>query len=189
MAQRLAAVHDPTGVKFNVKPVTTLEDGRVVTLESLERKKEREFWKQAKLEVVDKAPIDSGITIDPQEAANKVRILSSIGTSGTDQFNPERVAMAVESKMPQKLPPGLSKTQRKKMEQYVPRPPPPKPTIPEGIEVPKDEPENWLELWDLPDEELERRILSAKRRAARKRKELRIKQRSGKTERRAARDE
>ncbi len=46
MAQRLAAVHDPTGAMFNVKPVTILEDGRVVTLESIEKKKEREAQKQ-----------------------------------------------------------------------------------------------------------------------------------------------
>ena len=40
--QRLAAVYDPSGEMFNVKPVTTLEDGPVVTLEAVERRKEKE---------------------------------------------------------------------------------------------------------------------------------------------------
>ena len=91
--------------------------------------------------------------------------------------------------MPQKNTNGLTKTQQKKMEQVAPRPPPPKPVIPDGIDIPSDEEENWLDLWDLVDEELERRLIRAKRRAARARKELRIKQKSGKAERRAARDE
>jgi hypothetical protein len=189
MAQRLAAVHDPTGVKFNVKPVTTLEDGRVVTLESLERKKEREALKQAELEAADNATTNYDIAVGPKEAADRIRALSGTGSSVTDRLNSERMAVVVESNMPQKRPPGLSRTQQKKMEQYAPRPPPPKPTIPKGIEIPKDEPENWLELWDLPDGELERRILRAKKRAVRERKELRMKQKSGKAERRAARDE
>jgi len=189
MAQRLAAVHDPTGAKFNVKPVTILEDGRVVTLESIERKKEREAFKQAELDAENHVPTTDSIAIDPQEAAVKARALASIGSSVTDRLNPERMAILIQSKMPQKRPPGLSKTQQKKMEQYAPRPPPAKPTIPEGIEIPEDEPENWIELWDLPDEQLERRIVRAKKRAAKERKELRIKQKSGKAERRAARDE
>ena len=189
MAQRLAAVHDPTGVKFNVKPVTTLEDGRVVTLESIERKKEREALRKAELEAKESATATNGIAIDPQEAADKAAALASIGSSATDHLNSERMAILMESKMAHNRPPGLSKTQQKKMEKYAPRPPPPKPTIPEGIEIPEDEPENWIELWDLSDEALERRVMRAKKRAARERKELRIKQKSGKAERRAARDE
>lgn len=189
MAQRLAAVHDPTGAMFNVKPVTTLEDGRVVTLESIARKKEREALKQAELDAVNQTSTPDGIAIDPQDAADNARALASIGSSVTDRLNPERMAMLIQSKLPQKRPSGLSKTQQKKMDQYAPRPPPAKPMIPDGIEIPEGEPENWIELWDLPDEELERRIVRAKKRAAKERKELRIKQKSGKAERRAARDE
>ena len=189
MAQRLAAVYDPTGAKFNVKPVITLEDGRVVTLESIERKKEREALKQAEVEATQTETAPNAILIDPQEAANMATALANIGSSVSDRLNPERMAILIESKMSQDRPLRGSKKQQKKMEQYAPRPPPPKPTIPEGVEIPDDEPENWIELWDLPDEELERRILRAKKRAAKERKELRIKQKSGKAERRAARDE
>ncbi|CAD6443220.1 61c785a2-e795-4c22-bbd1-1f53a0e52874 [Sclerotinia trifoliorum] len=39
-AQRLAAVHDPSGVSFNVGEVVTLEDGTVKSKKSLERKQE-----------------------------------------------------------------------------------------------------------------------------------------------------
>jgi hypothetical protein len=188
MAQRLAAVYDPTGAMFNVKPVITLEDGRVVTLESTERKKEREAQKQAGKEAAENGANEA--QVNGQHAADKAKAVESIGGSSVaDRLNPERMAMLIESKMPQKHPIGMSKTQQKKMEQFAPRPPPPKPTIPEGIDLPSDEEENWLELWDLPDEELERRVMRAKKRAARARKELRIKQKTGKPERRAARDE
>ena len=189
MAQRLAAVYDPSGAKFNVKPVTTLEDGRVVTLESIERKKEREALKQAQGEAAQSVTTPNAVPVDPQNAADRATALASVGSSVTDRLNPERMAILVQSKMPQQRPPGASNSQQKKMEQYAPRPPPPKPTIPEGVQIPDDEPENWIELWDLTDVELERRVLRAKKRAARERKDLRIKQKSGKAERRAARDE
>jgi hypothetical protein len=113
MAQRLAAIHDPSGVKFNVKPVTTLEDGRVVTLESIERKKEREALRRAQIEVAESATANNSVTVDLQEAADKVTALAQIGSSVADRLNPERMALLIESKMPQKRPPGLSKTQQK----------------------------------------------------------------------------
>ena len=83
---------------------------------------------------------------------------------------------------------GLSKSQQKKRGALEIRPPPPKPIIPENIPIPDGE-ENWLALWDLPDEQLERRVLREKKRKAAERKALRMKQKSGKAERREARDE
>jgi hypothetical protein len=188
MAQRLAAIHDPSGVKFNVEPVTTLDDGRVVTLESIERKKARKALRRAQVEAAEGATVNNGVTTDPQEAADKATALAWVGSSAADRLNPERMAL-IESKMPQNRPSGLSKTQQKEMEQNAPRPPPPKPTIPDDIEIPEDEPEDWIKLWDLPDEELERRVVRAKRRAAREKKELRMRRKMGKAERRAAREE
>ena len=47
-AQRLAAIHDPTGAMFNVDPVTTQVDGSVISLETLRRRQEREAAAQAK---------------------------------------------------------------------------------------------------------------------------------------------
>ena len=60
--------------------------------------------------------------------------------------------------------------------------------IPKGIKIPEGE-EDWLSLWDLPDDELERRVIREKRRKAAERKALRERQKAGKAERRAARDE
>ncbi|TGO53217.1 hypothetical protein BOTNAR_0301g00030 [Botryotinia narcissicola] len=46
-AQKLAAVHDPSGVSFNVGEVVTLEDGTVKSKKSLERKQELAEGKQS----------------------------------------------------------------------------------------------------------------------------------------------
>ena len=185
MARRLAAVHDPSGVSFNVQPVTILEDGRVTTLEALERKKERQAQREAEARAeADNAPAQSNSDIEDERAAAQAALVAD-----NPLLNPERMKALIDAKMPQKQRTGMSKTAQKKRESYAPRPPPPKPTIPEGIDVPSDEEENWLELWDLPDGDLERRVMRAKKRAARARKELRIRQKQGKAERRAARDE
>jgi len=102
-------------------------------------------------------------------------------------INPERRA---QIDIGQHLQQGtkISKSQQRKLAKFEPRPPPPKPVIPAGVQVPDSE-ENWLDLWDLPDVEVERRVLRARKRKAAARKALRVKQQSGKVERRAARDE
>ena len=41
----------------------------------------------------------------------------------------------------------------------------PKPTIPNGVQLPEGE-EDWLSLWDLTDSQIEARLLRAKRKAA-----------------------
>lgn len=69
-----------------------------------------------------------------------------------------------------------------------PHPRPPKPRIPASISLPDGE-QDWLALWDLPDEEIERRIMRLKKGKAAERKVLRVAQQSGKSERREARDE
>lgn len=112
--------------------------------------------------------------------------LSAPNGNFVNGVNPERyVQMELEKN---KRPQGMSKSQQKKLEALKPRPPPPKPVIPEGYSLPEGE-ENFLSLWDLSDTELERRVLREKRRKADTRKALRVKQQSGKAERRMARDE
>ena len=110
------------------------------------------------------------------------------GTSADrkSQFNASNATPLVPSEAPSKNQP--SKTQQKRSTISEPRPPPQRPILPEGISPPQGE-ENWIALWDLPDYELERRVLRAKKKAAAARKALRVKQQSGKVERRAARDE
>ncbi|MCJ1288361.1 hypothetical protein MMC26_007716 [Xylographa opegraphella] len=73
----------------------------------------------------------------------------------------------------------MSKSQQRKFAKFEPQPPPPKPIIPKGIQILGSE-ENWLDLWDLPDVEIERRVLRARKRKAASRKALRAKQQSGK---------
>jgi hypothetical protein len=182
MAQRLAAVYDPSGAMFNVSPVVTLEDGRVTTVEALERKKEREAQKAAEQngETTEKSAQDAqvnGVHGVPKSAP-------SLGKVNSDrmQMIESQMQEASQARM-------LSKNQQKKQAELAPRPPPPKPVVPDGIDIPSDEEENWLELWDLDNGELERRVLREKKRAARERKEFRQHQKSGKAERRAARDE
>ncbi len=167
---------------FNVSPVVTLEDGRVITVEALERKKQREALKAAEEngEATAKPPQDpqvSGVPPVSQPALQHGNV------------NSDRVQM-IESQIQQTSQTRpLSKNQQKKQAEAVSRPSLPKPTIPKGIDLPSDAEENWLELWDLDNGELERRVLRAKKRAARERKEFRQQQKSGKAERRAARDE
>ena len=71
----------------------------------------------------------------------------------------------MEFAKPQQPPSRLGKSQQKKRAKHEPRPPPPKPTIPEGISVPESE-ESLIALWDLPDHELERRTNREKKRKA-----------------------
>lgn len=180
MAQRLAAVHDPSGVKFNVGPVTILEDGAVVSLEALERRKERQRERELKEQAAANGEAPS--------TSNGVPTVQPTSNGLVNGMNPQRHQL-VQKEAQQSGPRQISKTQQRKLEALAPRPPPPKPTIPEGIEIPSDEEEDWISLWDLPDGELERRVVRAKKRAAAARKALRVKQKEGKAERRAARDE
>jgi hypothetical protein len=182
MAQRLAAVYDPSGAKFNVSPVVTLEDGRVTTVEALERKKEREAQKAAQQDCEETA-------VSPQDDRLSGVRPTTKSASQNGKVHSDRMDLIEAHVQDSAQTRALSKTQQKKQAESAPRPPPPKPVIPDGINIPSDEEENWLELWDLDNGELERRVLRAKKRAARERKEFRQLQKSGKAERRAARDE
>lgn len=173
-AERLAAQHDPEGVSFNMGPVIRQEDGSVISLETLGM---RAALKQAKKNGPDIQP-----TVDMLEPKSQLADIANKNDLHTlpNGMNPDRFAQMNST--------GMSKTQMKKKEALAPRPPPPKPIIPEGISIPAGE-ENWLASWDLSDHELERRVIKEKRRKAAERKALRVKQQTGKVERRAARDE
>ena len=178
--QRLAAVHDPTGSKFNIGPVVIQEDGSVLSLETIRRREEREAAKNEESHALLE------ITTGKKENAKRFEPVD-MNSSVESRINPERRAQIDTGQHAQ---PGtkMSKSQQKKLAKFEPRPPPPKPVIPEGVQIPDGE-ENWLDLWDLPDVEVERRVLRARKRKAAARKALRVKQQSGKVERRAARDE
>ena len=195
-AQRLAAVHDPTGATFNVGPVVTQEDGKVVSVETLRRRKEQELARQAKKEGITSASVATnvrGSTAFPESNAQSSMLQIGIQPARDplsnlqNGINPARLAQ-MDIGRSQQAPQKMSKTQQRKRAALEPRPPPPKPIIPEGVNIPDGE-ESWLSLWNLSDDQLERRVLREKKRKAAERKALRLKQKSGKAERRAARDE
>ena len=195
-AQRLAAVHDPTGATFNVGAVVTQEDGKVVSVETLRRRKEQELARQAKEEGMTSASVATNVTGSTTfQESNAQSSMLQIGihparnplSNLQNGINPARLAQ-MDIGRSQQAPPKMSKTQQRKRAALEPRPPPPKPIIPEGVNIPDGE-ENWLALWNLSFDQLERRVLHEKKRKAAERKALRLRQKSGKAERRAARDE
>ncbi len=187
-AQRLAAVHDPSGVTFNVGPVTTQDDGTVVSLVALKKREERAATKQSGAITGEDSAADKGNATEPPTDG----IVSLAAPSGSqallhNAINPDRLAQINLSNSLQP-PKTISKTHQKRLEALAPRPGPPKPMIPAYIQLPEGE-EDWLALWDLSDEQLEKRVMREKKRKAAERKALRVKQQEGKAERRAARDE
>lgn len=188
-AQRLAAIHDPSGKMFNVGPVVLQEDGTVIAEESLRRREERARAKAAAERTTNEIEANTSLTA-PKLDQEKDRLTDKSGDAPStreDGLGQGHFAR-MEGVKPGEALSRLSKSQQKKRAALEPRPPPPKPTIPENVPIPEGE-QNWVALWDLPDEELERRTIREKRRKAAERKALRIKQKSGKAERRMARDE
>lgn len=176
-AERLAALYDQSGVMFNVGPVTIQEDGTVISQEALRRREERK---------AAKATAEAGTTQDTVDHTDGgFSILNGANSeNGIDShtiLHPSR-ANNIPSESQH-----VSKTQQRKLAALAPRPAPPKPLLPDSIELPEGE-ENWISLWDLSNDQLERRIRGAKKKKANARKELRTQQKSGKVERRAARD-
>ena len=170
-------------------PVITQEDGTVISLETIRRRQERAAAEQARKEGT--IPSAGGIEkvqdeFQVPEGGDNMKD-DRITDISLDGINPARLSQ-IEIIKPRAAPKGMSKTQQKKLALLEPRPSPPKPIIPNGIPLPEGE-EDWVALWDLSDEDLERRVIRGKRRKAAERKLLRTKQQSGKVERRAARDE
>ena len=181
----MAAIHDPSGAIFNVSPVVRQDDGTVVHVETLRKRQEREAIKHANVnEGQDR--VDNTNRVDrsnPEPAAQSYAVpISAHGLVNQDRLGQMNIARAREVSN------SMSKTQQKKLAALEPRPPPPKPVIPESFSIPDGE-VDWLSLWDLSDDQLEKRVLKEKRRKAAERKALRLKQKSGKAERREARDE
>ena len=187
-AQRLAAIHDPSGAMFNVSPVVKQEDGTVISQDTLRRREERIQEKASAERAAQGGTADTLDIIKTEIDSDKVfTVMKSACNTLQDEVNPDRL-IHIEGAKPQSVPSRSSKTQQRKRAALVPKPAPPKPLIPEGVTLPEGE-EDWLALWDLSDDQLERRVIREKKRKAAERKALRVKQQSGKAERRAARDE
>ena len=165
---------------FNIGPVAIQEDGSILSLETIRRREERHAAKKEGFNALPEITTGQKGTAKQLEPVDMKLSFESV-------INPERRA---QIDIGQHVQSGtkMSKSQQRKLAKFEPRPPPPKPVIPEGVQIPDNE-ENWLDLWDLPDVEVERRVLRARKRKAAARKALRVKQQNGKVERRAARDE
>ena len=164
-------------------PVVKQDDGSVISLEVLRKKQERAALAQVKNEGPEGQSVIE--TVQPGGQISYVEYQSSL-TTAPNGINADRFAQMDIGK-PESAK-SISKTQLKKRSELAPRPPPKKPVIPAGISIPEGE-ENWLALWDLPDDQLERRVMRERKRKAAERKALRTKQQTGKVERRVARDE
>lgn len=192
-AERLASIHDPSGKMFNVGPVVVQDDGKVISVAVLERRAKAQAEKAAK------AMQDDGTSLNGEHRAKAEELLPGKVVSmpeedTADGINPARRQLMglLFSEPPRSSQPPqskqLSKRQQRKLVVFEGNGPPPKPVIPEGISLPDDE-ENWVDLFDLSDDAIERRVAQDKKRKAAERKALRQKQKEGKAERRAARDE
>ena len=156
----------------------------MVSVERLRKRQEREAAQHAKVnEGQDAMDITNRVDTSRPECPAQSHAAPA---SAHGMVNPDRLAQ-IDITQASQATKGMSKTQQKRLAALEPRPPPPKPVIPENISIPDGE-EDWLALWDLPDDHLERRVLREKRRRAAERKALRLKQQSGKAERREARD-
>jgi hypothetical protein len=162
--------------------VVVQKDGKVVSVELLERRAQAQTERAAKLA----HGINEATAQISDVANNNVNNHSTISTQYN--INLERRDFVHIPNSSETKTKRSSKNQQKKLALLEERPQPPKPVIPNGIELPEGE-ENWVALWDLSDDGLERRVIREKKRKAAGRKALRRKQKEGKAERRAARDE
>ena len=177
-------------MSFNVGPVVKLEDGTVVTRDTLKRREERQVERVA-MEQIKGEETPHRIAATSHETREDDGAMDLGTHSSTNMINIQRLdRISHASGLGEQfsLATKGSKKHQKKLTLFEPRAPPPRPVIPDGISIPKDE-KNWLALWDLSEEQLERRVKTEKKRRAAERKALRVKQQSGKAERRAARDE
>lgn len=163
-----------------------LEDGTIISLEVQLRRTKKAL---AELEQAKENEVDNKITLIQETPESKVTSMGNQDplTILPNGIDPDRFARMNIDK-PELTTKGTNASPMKKQRALEPRPPPEKPIIPEGISLPEGE-ENWLALWDISDDQLERRIIREKKGKAAKRKALRFQQRAGKAERRLARDE
>lgn len=173
-AERLAAVHDPSGKMFNVGEIIILpgaiiksKAGMRAAAEAKERR-EREEAERIAAELAYK---------NAQEAA---KLEAEVARKAAEEGRqvPVRMPARIALKdMPK--PRKISKKQLQRQELLKPKPVPPKPIIPAGITLPAGE-ENLLALWDLTDQEIQARLTDQKKQKVNSGKELRLVQQENK---------
>merc|ERR1712093_8777 len=165
-AERLSAIHDPSGKIFNVGEITILPGGVVNSKEGMRRAaeaKERKEREEAEGKDIEKRYKDAekAAKFEAEEAQRAI-----------DQGLPAPTRYpAKEALKNMQRPMRISKKQLQRQEQLEPQPVPPKPVIPDGISLPEGE-EDLLALWDITDEQITKRLANQKREKAQSRKQL-----------------
>lgn len=137
-AERLAAKHDPSGKMFNVGQVIVLPDGKVKNKELWERAEENRKAREAGIELPAPNPVEG--------------------------INPERMPLikgGVPLVNPAAPPKKLSNKQKARLAASLPKPVPPRPILPADINIPEGE-ENFIALFDITDEDIQKRLSRAK---------------------------
>jgi hypothetical protein len=181
-AQRLAVIHDPIGSACTVTPVVLQDDGLVIPAESLQKRQVRTGAAITTREGVTASRCDNNKEFIDQhrDASSRKLLLTHSG------IHPQRL-MQIGAERHNALYPR-DKTPETEPVLYEPRPPPPRPIIRDPISIPEGE-KDWIRLWDLDNEQLEKRVIRERNRKAADRKALRLKQQVGKVERLVSRDE
>lgn len=165
--RQLAALHEPPGGLFNIPPTVRLDDGSTINT------------------IVAPGPISVKHTDGALAVATSPTLGHSL-ESASYTMNPDRMAQIKDFHQQQK-PPTLPRSQQPKVATSLNPGALLKPRLPEGVSIPNGE-EDWLALWDISDEQIEKRIMKLQRVKAEERKAHRVMQQEGKAERREARD-
>ncbi|EPQ62850.1 Bgt-4274 [Blumeria graminis f. sp. tritici] len=151
-AERLAAIHDPTGKLFNVGEVVTMADGSIKSKESLIRaEKERKTRHFAMIE----REIEKEENEKIKQAKKEVSEIIKKGGI------PSKSLVSIAEKKIESIQ-TLSKKQQRRQEMSNSRAPLRKPVIPKQFELPEGE-ENLVDLWDISDSEIMARLAQAKK--------------------------
>lgn len=123
---------------FNVGQIIVLPDGKVKNKELWERAEENRKAREAGIELPTPAPVEG---INPERMP--------LIKGGVPLANPTAPAKKLSNKQKQRLAASL------------PKPVPPRPILPDGISIPDGE-ENLIALFDITDEDIQKRLSKAK---------------------------
>jgi hypothetical protein len=175
-AERLAAKYDPSGKMFNVGEVVVLADGSVKSKERLRKIEELKIQRERDRKAAEEA---KQVTQAIKQATKEARRRGADPPTTIEGINPERLAQIQSAPAHH-----ISNTQKKKKDLYAPKPVTPKPVIPEGIAIPEGE-ENMIALWDITDEDIQKRLNEVKRKKGQERAAFKKQQKKEKIFRRA----
>ncbi|KAI9046564.1 hypothetical protein LZ554_009309 [Drepanopeziza brunnea f. sp. 'monogermtubi'] len=166
-AERLAAIHDPSGKTFNVGEIITLPGGIIKTKEAI--RKAAEAAEQKEKEEAERKAADlryKNAELAAKLEAEEARKAAEEGRPVPTRFPAKEALKGM--KRPKRI--SKKKLQRQEMLKRL-QETPPKPIIPAGISLPEGE-ENMLALWDISDTDIMKRLHEQKKQKTLARKDL-----------------